>query len=164
MPTCALGVFMMASAARARLPLAHSVIWSISRLTLRPMIASIRATDSFTVSTSTWLLEGACWFCRVFPISLQWHRSFNSVRVLSTSTRISEFAGHPRIVRQVRVGFRGWNSSSTDCFGSLIRERSLRSFFCASSFCRKRKRGDRVACPDRPCLVMPKPFWPPCVI
>jgi hypothetical protein len=66
--------------------------------------------------------------------------------------------------RQVHVGFRGWNSSSTDCFGSLIRERSLRSFFCASSFCRKRKRGDRVACPDRPCLVMPKPFWPPCVI
>jgi len=71
--------------------------------------------------------------------------------------------GHQRIVRQVRVGFRGWNSSSMDCFGSLIRERSLRSFFCASSFCRKRKRGDRVACPDRPCLVMPKPFWPPCV-
>ena len=71
---------------------------------------------------------------------------------------------HPRIVRQVRVGFRGWNSSSRDCFGSLIRERSLRSSFCASSFCRKRKRGDRVACPDRPCLVMPKPFWPPCVI
>src|SRR5258705_11450265 len=73
---------------------------------------------------------------------------------------------HPegqRIVRQVRVGFRGWNSSSMDCFGSLIRERSLRSFFCASSFCRKRKRGDRVACPDRPCLVMPKPFWPPWV-
>jgi hypothetical protein len=158
---------MMASAARARLPFAHSVIWSISRLTLRPMIASIRATDSFTVSTSTWLLEGAGWFCRVFPVSLQWHRSFCSVRVPSTSTRISECAypgGHPRIVRQVRVGFRGWNSSSTDCFGSLIRERSLRSFFCASSFCRKRKRGDRVACPDRPCLVMPKPFWPPCVI
>src|SRR5258705_13202171 len=51
---------------------------------------------------------------------------------------------HPegqRILRQVRVGFRGWNSSSTDCFGSLIRERSLRSFFCASSFCRKRKHG-----------------------
>jgi hypothetical protein len=71
--------------------------------------------------------------------------------------------GHQRIVRQVRVGFRGWNSSSMDCFGSLIRERSLRSFFCPSSFCRKRKRGDRVACPDRPCLVMPKPFWPPCV-
>ena len=32
-------------------------------------------------------------------------------------------------IRQVHVGFRGWNSSSTDCFGSLIRERSLRSFF-----------------------------------
>jgi len=37
----------------------HSVIWPISRLTLRPIIASIRATDSFTVSTSTCLLEGA---------------------------------------------------------------------------------------------------------
>src|SRR6266536_931703 len=51
------------------------------------MIASIRATDSFTVSTSTWLLEGAGWFCRV-PVSLQWHRFFCSVRVPSTSTRI----------------------------------------------------------------------------
>jgi hypothetical protein len=40
----------------------------------------------------------------------------------------------------------------------------LRSFFCASSFCRKRKRGDRVAWPDWPCLVIPKPFWPPCII
>src|SRR6516164_5144576 len=58
MPTCALGVFMIASAARARLPFAHSVIRLMSRLTLRPMIASIRATDSFTV-TSTCLLEGA---------------------------------------------------------------------------------------------------------
>lgn len=47
----------------------------------------------------------------------------------------------------MRGGFRQWNSSSTDCFGSLIRERSLRSFFCASSFCRKRKRGDRVRAP-----------------
>jgi hypothetical protein len=69
-----------------------------------------------------------------------------------------------KVAHWVHVGFRGWNSSSTDCFGSLIRERSFRSFFCASSFCRKRKRGDRVACPDRPCLVMPKPFWPLCII
>src|SRR6516162_3416448 len=66
MPTCAFGVFMMASAARARLPFAHSVIWLMSRLTLRPMIASIRATDSFTVSTSTWSASkdsssGSCW-------------------------------------------------------------------------------------------------------
>src|SRR5690349_2036314 len=67
-------------------------------------------------------------------------------------------------VRQVHVGFWGWNTSSTDCFGALIRDRSLRSFICASSFCRKRKRGDRVACPDRPCFVIPKPFWPLCVI
>ena len=82
---------------------------------------------------------------------------------VAISLRVLGVVGWP-ISRQVRVGFREWNSSSTDCFGSLIRERSLRSFFCASSFCRKRKRGDRVACPDRPCLVMPKPFWPPCVI
>ena len=52
----------------------------------------------------------------------------------------------------------GMKKFITDRFGSLIRERSLRSFFCASSFCRKRKRGDRVACPARPCLVIPKPF------
>jgi len=69
-----------------------------------------------------------------------------------------------RFVMSLSATVRGWNSSSTDCFGSLIRERSLRLFFCASSFCKKRKRGDRVACPDRPCFVMPKPFWPPCVI
>jgi hypothetical protein len=70
MPTCGLGAFMMASAARARLPFAHSVIWPISRLTLRPMIASIRATDSFTVSTSTWLLEGAGLVLPGFPVAL----------------------------------------------------------------------------------------------
>jgi hypothetical protein len=34
-----------------------------------------------------------------------------------------------RIVGQSRFGLRGWNSSSTDCFGSLICERSSRSFF-----------------------------------
>jgi hypothetical protein len=87
-----------------------------------------------------------------------------SIPSCSAPIRCGECAYPPGLVHQVHVGFRGWNSSSTDCFGSLIRERSLRSFFCASSFCRKRKRGDRVACPDRPCLVMPKSFWPPCVI
>src|ERR1700733_144123 len=50
MPTCALGVRTMDSAARARLPFAHSVIWPMSRFTLRPTIASIRATLSFTAS------------------------------------------------------------------------------------------------------------------
>src|SRR6202035_446415 len=50
MPTCALGVRTMDSAARARLPFAHSVIWPISRFTLRPIIASIRAILSLTAS------------------------------------------------------------------------------------------------------------------
>jgi hypothetical protein len=50
--------------------------------------------------------------------------------------------GYQRRRIRFQVGFRGWNSSSTDCFGSLIRERFLRSFLFASSFCRKRKRGD----------------------
>src|SRR6202023_3679116 len=63
-----------ASAARARLPFAHSVIWPISRLTLRPMIASIRDTDSFTVSTSTWLLEGAGLVLPGFPVALHDNR------------------------------------------------------------------------------------------
>ncbi|MGL3213553.1 hypothetical protein [Bradyrhizobium sp. BR 1433] len=43
-----------------------------------------------------------------------------------------------RLVHQVRVCFWEWNSASTDCFGSLIPERSLRSVFCASSFCTTR--------------------------
>jgi hypothetical protein len=42
----------------------------------------------------------------------------------STSTRISVRTrlsrANPRMVGQFRFGLRGWNSSSTDCFGSLI--------------------------------------------
>jgi hypothetical protein len=35
---------------------------------------------------------------------------------------------NPRIAGQFRFGLPKWNSSSMDCFGSLILERSLRSF------------------------------------
>src|SRR6266568_3765342 len=84
------------------------------------MIASIRATDSFTVSTSTWLLEGAGWFCRV-PVSLQWHRSFCSVRVPSTSTRISECAYLPRWSSKDRSSGSCWLPRMEQLFDGLFR-------------------------------------------
>jgi len=142
-------------------PLRHADAYEECRLSgVRRKERGHRRTVAFFPKPGIWRLH------QMASRSLTRQRLMASVRQLRSRTEHKDpkFRMCPRIVRQVRVGFRGWNSSPTDCFGSLIRERSLRSFFCASSFCRKRKRGDRVACPDRPCLVMPKPFWPLCVI